>query len=172
VNSGGVVSPGSSPGILNTGDVTFTSGSTFTAELNSPYSSAGTDYDQLNVTGGVTLGNATLNLVGAAAPAAGTVLTIIKNDGSDAINGTFNGLPDGAVVSVGSFTGFISYVGGDGNDVTLTVSSAATFDGDATSENFEIRRVSNTLQLLRNGVVVDARPIASLSSSTVNANDR
>src|SRR5262249_62073253 len=79
VSSGGTVAPGSSPGILSTGNVAFASGSTFAAELNSPYATAGTDYDQLNVTGSVDLGGATFSLAGGGrTPAAGR--------GGDALN--------------------------------------------------------------------------------------
>jgi hypothetical protein len=48
---------------------------------------------------------------------------LIDNDGSDPVSGTFAGLPEGAVVTpfqTGRPRYRISYVGGDGNDVTLT----------------------------------------------------
>ena len=63
VESGGRVSPGTSPGILNTGNVSFNSSSSFDVEIGgaTPGNTA-TDHDQLNVTGTVSLGNATLNL--------------------------------------------------------------------------------------------------------------
>ncbi len=121
LNSGTGLAPGLSPGILNTGDVSLLAGSTLNIELNSPYLIAGTDYDQLNVTGTVTLGG---NLVldgGAVAPSGGEVLTIIANDGTEAVAGTFSGLAEGAAVSVNNFSAVVSYQGGDGNDVTLTV---------------------------------------------------
>ena len=53
-------------------------GSTYAVELNGPYQAAGTDYDQTNVTGAVSLGGATLSLSGGAAtPASSLVLTIL-----------------------------------------------------------------------------------------------
>lgn len=71
------------------------------------------------VTGTVNLGGAALEVT---APLNGgtTAFTIIDNDGNDAITGTFAGLSEGAklVSPLGNYT--ISYVGGDGNDVTLT----------------------------------------------------
>lgn len=79
-------------------------------------------YDQLNVTGTVNLADATLNtsLINDFTPAVGDTFTIIKNDGNDAIQGTFKDLPQGATVRVGEYEFTISYTGGDGNDVVLT----------------------------------------------------
>ena len=45
------LSPGFSPGLINTGNLTLTSGTTYAVELNG--AAAGTGYDQTNVTGGV-----------------------------------------------------------------------------------------------------------------------
>ena len=51
--------------------------------------------------------------------------TIIDNRGGNSVNGTFAGLPEwtpgGPLVFVGSIGFGVSYVGGDGNDVELTV---------------------------------------------------
>jgi hypothetical protein len=49
---------------------------------------------------------------------------IVNNQGSDAISGIFNGLPQGATVTLGSQAYSISYTGGDGNDVVLTALAA------------------------------------------------
>jgi hypothetical protein len=80
-----------------------------------------TGYGQLTVdaTGTVALGSAAL-MVSASVPVPlGTVLTIIDNRGSAAVSGTFAGLPEGATVVRGDVVFEVSYVGGDGNDVTL-----------------------------------------------------
>lgn len=45
---------------------------------------------------------------------------LLLNDGTEAITGTFAGLPEGATVMVGTQTYAISYAGGDGNDIVLT----------------------------------------------------
>lgn len=116
----GKVAPGLSPGTLNSGAVVF-SGGTFEAELGGTTSG---QFDQLNVTGTVDLGTSTtLSVVpyGAFAPALGNTFTIINNDGSDAITGTFSGFAEGATITSGGYSYRISYVGGDGNDVVLTV---------------------------------------------------
>ncbi len=177
----GIVGPGTSPGIL-TINGNYTPGATgVTAiELTSPdnlYDTVGTDFDQLIVNGTVNLNGSTLTLTGGAvAGAPGTIIPILLNDGVDAITGTFNGLADGTMVTVGGvFMGFISYFGGDGNDVTLTVASvgpAIINDIAANNGVFEIRQVGETIQVLRGGVVVDSRPIGAVAAGyTINGLD-
>lgn len=118
-----VISPGTTvggAGILATGNVQMDGDTTFIVDVNSTYIIAGTHYDQLSVTGTVVLNGANLVLQGGAvAPPNGTVLVIIDNDGTDAVTGTFNGLANGASVTVGSATFNIYYNGGTGNDVVL-----------------------------------------------------
>src|SRR5207237_681002 len=51
--------------------------------------------------------------------------TIINNDGSDPINGTFAGLSENATVATyGGFAYKIHYAGGDGNDVVIAAADA------------------------------------------------
>ena len=50
----------------------------------------------------------------------GDTFTIINNNSSAPVQGTFNGLPEGAEFAVDGATFKMSYVGGDGNDVVLT----------------------------------------------------
>ena len=50
----------------------------------------------------------------------GDTFTIISNNGTNPVQGTFKDLPEGAEVTVSGATFKISYVGGDGNDVVLT----------------------------------------------------
>jgi hypothetical protein len=52
---------------------------------------------------------------------AGTVFTVINNNGTGPIAGSFNNLPDGSTITVGSNTYQADYEGGDGNDLTLTI---------------------------------------------------
>jgi hypothetical protein len=82
-----------------------------------------TGYDQLVVAGSVSLNNAALNLAVTSpfVPTIGSSFTIIDNDSTDPVNGIFNGLAEGATVTVGATNFRISYVGGTGNDVVLTV---------------------------------------------------
>jgi len=120
--SGGSVTPGVGVGILSSGNVNWSSGSPgFVVQLNG--TTAGTGYDQLNVTGTVNLGSATLSGTLGFSPPNGTSFTIINNDGSDAVIGTFAGLPEGSTVVLSGQSLQISYVGGTGNDVVLTVAA-------------------------------------------------
>src|SRR5437773_1129908 len=118
--SGGSVAPGVEVGILASGNVNWSSGSPgFVVQLNG--TTAGTGYDQLNVTGSVNLGGATLSGTLGFSPPNGTSFTIINNDGGDAVIGTFAGLPEGSTVVLSGQSLQISYVGGTGNDVVLSV---------------------------------------------------
>ena len=118
--SGGSVAPGVGVGILASGNVNWSSGSPgFVVQLNG--TTAGTGYDQLNVTGSVNLGGATLSGTLGFSPPNGTSFTIINNDGGDAVIGTFAGLPEGSTVVLSGQSLQISYVGGTGNDVVLSV---------------------------------------------------
>ena len=58
VNSGGILAPGNSPGTMTVSDLTLVDGANYNWEFTSP-----TDYDQVNVTGDITLGDVTLNLL-------------------------------------------------------------------------------------------------------------
>jgi hypothetical protein len=81
---------------------------------------AGLEYDQINVTGTVNLTGANLNVTLGFVANVGATFTIINNDGADAVIGTFAGLAQGATIVVGGETFQINYGGGTGNDVTLT----------------------------------------------------
>ncbi|MFZ9860109.1 MAG: choice-of-anchor Q domain-containing protein, partial [Gemmataceae bacterium] len=127
----GIIAPGNSPGQFITNNVSFSSTNTLQVEIIGSNASpvAGTDYDQIVVgsTGAVNLGGATLNLSSTFTGNQGTVFTILDNqDPTAAIQGTFAGLSEGAVVTVNGRAYQISYVGGTGNDVTLTVYDPAT----------------------------------------------
>lgn len=122
----GKVAPGMSPGILNSGNTTFTGG-TFEVELGGTTAGNGDGfYDQLNVTGTVDLGGATTLSVSHwnnFRPSVNNTFTIINNDGADVVSGTFQGLAEGSTVTVDGIVYSISYVGGDGNDVVLTATT-------------------------------------------------
>ncbi|WPZ35013.1 DUF4347 domain-containing protein [Thalassobaculum sp. OXR-137] len=118
VLSGGTIAPGNSPGTISTGNLTLASGSTASIEIDG--TTAGTGYDQIAVTGTVTINGATLSTVFGFTSASGTVFTLIANDCVDAVTGTFSGLAEGASVTSGGRSFRISYTAGDGNDVTLT----------------------------------------------------
>ena len=125
ITANGIISPGNSPGILNSSNVTFTSSGYFTVELTGP--TPGTDYDQLNVRGTNNLANAGLiiNLAFTKPVAIGQQFTIINNDGADPITGIFAGYPQGSTWLQNGFKVAISYFGGTGNDVVLTLTDVA-----------------------------------------------
>lgn len=118
--SSGVLSPGETTGMLTCSN--FNSGNAggiFRAELNGP--APGTSYDQLNARGTVSLNGLSLKAsLNYNTSAAGDQFTIINNDGSDAVTGTFTGLPEGKKLYVGQELFQISYAGGTGNDVVLS----------------------------------------------------
>jgi uncharacterized repeat protein (TIGR01451 family) len=53
-------------------------------------------------------------------PLIGESFMLIDNDGSDTVMGTFEGLPQGGLVTFNGVTLAVSYSGGDGNDVVLS----------------------------------------------------
>lgn len=127
----GTVTPGtqnSSVAILNTGGINARSSvGVFQFDLNSQSTKgqqpqAGQAYDQLNVRGAINLsGSPVLSLNLNFQPTVrGTTYTIINNDGSDSVVGTFNGQAEGSYITANNITYQVSYRGGDGNDVTLT----------------------------------------------------
>ncbi|HSW99111.1 MAG TPA: hypothetical protein VLF71_04685 [Candidatus Saccharimonadales bacterium] len=119
VQSGGTVAPGHSPGCLTSTGLVLNG--TYQAEIGGTTPCTG--YDQLKVNGTVDVTNGTLaiSLYNGFKPATGQTYTIIDNDASDPVTGTFSGLAEGATVTVNGYVFKISYKGGTGNDVVLTV---------------------------------------------------
>jgi len=120
VGYSGIVSPGDPTGVLSSGSTALNSLATFSAILGTNASIAN---NSLDVIGSVTLNAATLSLTTGPNLIQGNIITIINNDGSDPITGSFKGLPEGTTFTSGVYTFKISYAGGTGNDVTLTVTS-------------------------------------------------
>ena len=126
--AGGVVSPatGSGSAIFKASRLTANSATTLEFDING--ATAGSGHDQLDIaassidpsSNGVTLANAALVLRDTVALPLGTIITLIKNDGNDAVSGTFTGLANFAFVTTNFNRFIISYNGGTGNDVTLT----------------------------------------------------
>ncbi len=103
-------------GTTPSGDVTLDAADTLSATLNDVAGSG-----KLVVTGTVTINNATLTIDVSQMPGDSDEFVLIDNDGIDPINGTFAGLPEGAVFKAGGTYFKISYAAGDdGNDVELT----------------------------------------------------
>lgn len=134
IQDGSTLSPGTSPGLLQTGDLSLEADSTFVVEIGGLL--AGAEYDQVSVTGSVSLGGAELTLTPVFDPFPlhkDDQFVLIRNDGSDSVIGrlSYAGelLEEGMVVRNFLGTGrgaTITYVGNAdggsvGNDVILTI---------------------------------------------------
>lgn len=84
--------------------------------------------DSIQVNGSVNITGASLYLTSLGSINFRQPFTIIDNDGTDAIVGTFNGLPEGSKYILGAVTFRVTYAGGDGNDVVLAYSYDSTSD--------------------------------------------
>ncbi len=116
---GGNLSSGTSVEKLSCGSLTFFNGSTYFAELNG--TNAGTTYDQINVTGTITINSGvTLAVAYKFVGAVSNQFVIANNDLSEAVSGIFTGLTNGATLSVNGTSFRINYNGGTGNDIVLT----------------------------------------------------
>ena len=118
ISAGTLTSP---TGTFNIGNLNFGAGGAFLTKLNGV---AAGEYDQINVTGTVTLNNAELQILPSETtfPRIKRPLVIVRNDGTEPIGGTFLNIPEGTSVlsQSGTMRFRISYHGGDGNDITLT----------------------------------------------------
>ncbi len=127
VQSGGVLSPGNSPGTLTAGSLSLATGSTFHEELGG--TTAGSQYDQTVIPAGgsVVLDSPTLDIsfLPGFLPTVGQQFTIINNRSGSGIIGAFR---QGSTYTSDGFIVGINYTGGAGHDVVLTVlASAVTF---------------------------------------------
>jgi autotransporter-associated beta strand protein len=81
----------------------------------------------VSVAGTVNLGgcqlDAELDITGGLSPAVGVPFVIIQNDAADPVVGTFAGLAEGALFKFSGRQWKITYQGGDGNDVMVTLKS-------------------------------------------------
>ena len=112
----GVVAPGNSPGKITVLE-TFSLQNTgvYKAEiLNKDH------YDQIVAHDVYLNGSLDLTYLAGGVIKKGDTFTIVNNNGTNPVQGTFKDLPEGAEVTVSGATFKISYVGGDGNDVVLT----------------------------------------------------
>ncbi len=124
--TGGAIAPGdATPGLLTVnGSLTMSATSAYSWAIAN--TTPGTGFDVLRVSSTVNLGGAVLSVSGTGTGAINQQFLILDNQSATPIQGTFNGLAEGA-----TFTGSngqtykISYVGGTGNDVVLTQLSAS-----------------------------------------------
>jgi fibronectin-binding autotransporter adhesin len=145
VMPGGHLAPGQSPGCINSGNLTLSG--IYDVELGGL--TVCTQYDQTKVTGTVDLNGSTLNVIryNNMVPRLNNTFTIIDNDGADAVTGTFTGLAQGATTTVDGITYTVSYTGGTGNDVVLTVTGVSASLG-APNTGFLALKASVILPML------------------------
>ncbi len=115
VTSAGTVGAGNSIGTLNTGD--FTSSGTLEVEIDGTGAA-----DLINVTGTVDIAGSTLDLQTLGTGGHSTIrtlATVIANDGTDAVAGTF--AAGTGLNTAGTLYSVADTAGGGGNDVTLDI---------------------------------------------------
>ncbi len=136
VNSGGTVNPGDNGiGKLGVSNPTFVSGSTLHLTVDP------TSRDQLDVAGTVNV-NSNANLVfdGAVTSSPGQVITLVLNDSTDTVTGTFLNKGEGATVTINGVNFSLTYKGGtDNNDIQLV------------QANTTVSVADNVLSILDNG---------------------
>ncbi len=125
VRDAGILAPGVGVGTLRAGGLSLLAGSHFQLELDGR--AAGMQYDQLSITGSVSLaGHLSVSSLNGFTPNHGDKFFVLVNDGTDAITGGFNGFGQGSTVTFGGISFLLSYTGDSasgsftgGNDVVL-----------------------------------------------------
>ena len=111
---------------------TLGAGGTYVCALTSEM--PGTGFGVIEVTGGINLTGMTLNLSLGYLPMTASTYTLLVNDGTDAVVGTFNGLPEGAIFNVNGRPFSITYKAGSGkNDVMIRFIGTGTPGPEITS---------------------------------------
>ncbi len=121
---GSIVAPGHSPGCLTLGGLALFG--TYQVQIGGTVACTG--YDQLKVASTATtlqITNATLDvsLYNGFVPQVGQSYTIISNASTTPVTGTFNGIAEGGTYTNQGVTYSVTYVGGAGHDVVLTVTA-------------------------------------------------
>jgi fibronectin-binding autotransporter adhesin len=129
---GSTLSPGEGAARLNVrGNFDLQSGATLKIELGGPI--PGTSYDQIIVTGSITLAGDLQGSLINGFTGSPDFFFIIINDGTDPVNGTFNGLPEGSLTTFSGTPFQIFYSANSetgtqtgGNDVLVVVPEPTT----------------------------------------------
>jgi autotransporter-associated beta strand protein len=116
--NGGILAPQGLPATAS--DFALNAGGTFQARVTG--STDGTQYDQFAAGGTVTLAGP-LDLAAGPGLAPGTSFRILNKTSAGPVSGTFSGKPESSVFTDDGYPWIISYVGGDGNDVVLTLAA-------------------------------------------------
>ena len=134
VENGGVVrvdpdGPGQSGGELVMNSANFQNGSVLNLAFFGPHSTGGNDH--LFIDDAVTLTSPTLSAGFNYPPRDGDVITLINLNAAVPVNGTLGGFPASTVRLIGGIPVVTSYTGGNGNDVTFTVTNLPFGSGGA-----------------------------------------
>jgi autotransporter-associated beta strand protein len=122
--TGGTFAPLGSPAVA--GNLAINSAAKFRTRING--STPGTEYDQLSAAANVTLAG-TLELVSTPGLSPGTTFTLIQKSSPGAVSGTFSGLPQNATFAQApNYVWQVSYTGGDGNDVVLSLAAMSPLE--------------------------------------------
>jgi len=164
----GTLSPGTGGiGSIATGALSFGAGGAYNVQLNG--ATAG-NFDQVNVTGAINLGGATLSLSGPyVASAADPPIPILTETAG--VTGTFAGLPEGATILLNNAPLTISYCVSVANEVTLDYDSTPTIAGTAGADDFDLSLSAGVLELRRGGVLILSTPVGDLTDLTIDGGD-
>ncbi|WP_417394712.1 LamG-like jellyroll fold domain-containing protein, partial [Gimesia chilikensis] len=167
--------PGNSPGqVVINGDLKLDSNDQLDVEVNGTV--AGTEHDQLVVNGAVSLGDATLNLIPGFTPADTQSFVLLENDDTDGIVGSFNGYPEGFefidFFGVTGLSAYLTYSGGDGNDVAIYTeipTPVVTIPADGNPDEYSLQIVGGNVILtdVNSGDVIWNTPLAALEDTLV-----
>ncbi|WP_259651489.1 Ig-like domain-containing protein, partial [Pseudomonas sp. NCCP-436] len=173
VQNGGTLSPGGAGvGTLTVnGNLTLNSGATLALNINGV--AAGTGYDRVVVNGTVNISGATLAATHGYAAGSGDSYTVIVNDAADAVTGTFSGISEGGKFNAaGNGTELTtSYIGGTGNDLTLTAPVAPTVTSVSSSSangTYKIGDVITVTVEFDNIVNVTGTPTLTLETGAID----
>uniref|UniRef100_UPI0030D8FB47 LamG-like jellyroll fold domain-containing protein n=1 Tax=uncultured Gimesia sp. TaxID=1678688 RepID=UPI0030D8FB47 len=169
------LAPGNSPGqVTINGNLTLNGDDTLDIEINSAVT--GTGFDQFVVNGTVNLGGAALNLIDGFDPSEGDQFIIIDNDDTDSVTGTYNGLSEGFefvdFLGVMGQSAYLTYAGGDGNDVAIVVENptpVVDLPADGNPDDYTIALVGGNIVITDSvtGDVISNTPLASLGGPLV-----
>jgi autotransporter-associated beta strand protein len=183
VEAGGTVNPSSTfpgrhSGDLRMSSANFLAGAILGLAFHGPHPTGGND--SLQVDGPVNLDSTRLSSGFQYAPREGDVLTLIRKTAAGPVTGALGGYPAGTQRLLGNIPVVAGYTGGDGNDVTLTVTNlalrAAGFriesgNGNGIVDRDECNLILLGLQSRRNTPLVithaELRTVSSETSVTI-----
>src|SRR5262249_30552934 len=135
--------------VVNNGNLLINTGDALNIRVNG--TNPLTQFDNFVIQGTVNLSGATL-LTSGTISSASTDIVLINNDGADAVTGTFNGLPEGSVVTINGVNFALTYVGGTGNDVVLVQSEGeVTLSGGNVTFSDVAGNTNDTVTVTKSG---------------------